>query len=33
MHSEVGSKFPLVSIDNVPGEDGQATALVHAKAY
>ena len=32
MHGKVGSKCPLVSIDNVPEEDGQATALVHANA-
>ena len=32
MHRKVGSKCPLVSIVNVPEEDGQATALVHAKA-
>ncbi len=32
MHNEVGSKCLLVLIDNVPEEDGQATALVHANA-
>lgn len=32
MHNKVGSKCPLVWIDNVPEEDGQATALVHANA-
>ena len=32
MHSKVGSKCPLVLINNVPEEDGQATGLVHANA-
>ena len=33
MHGEVGSRYPLVRIDNVPEEDGQATEVVHATVY